>query len=122
METEEVGKPILEKGLYNPERTVILMEETVTPAEIQIAFSQVNKTIQTLKGRTRLLGVKVKDIEEDLSALSSTLADLAQLPPTKDILQTLISYEPKVRPFLTDIRNAIRSLETISDKIEDLIP
>lgn len=98
------------------------MTTPIAPAEVELAANQVRRTIDNIRGRNRLLAIKVRDISDTLDSIWGVVKDLTERIPTKELVDTINSYNTKLTPIVGDLRNLIRTLESICDKLEEMIP
>jgi len=100
----------------------MMTPEKVATGLIEEAISNVRSEIAKVRTRAKLCGTKVKDILEVLEHLESAVKEMAELEPTKTLLDQILGYVQKIRPYIATLRDEVRKLEDIADKLEDLIP
>ena len=97
------------------------MAEAVPRAEIDAAYYEVSVISSRLKARARMITSKARDITESIDNLLGLAKEKAETGATTQIVTDLKCYTTSLKALDPSVRDAIRKLEDLCDKVEALI-
>ena len=97
------------------------MSEQVPRAEIDAAFYEVSSSSTRLKARIRMITSKSKDLVESIDNLLGFAKEKAETEATRQTVTDLKNYASTLKALDPSIRDVVRKLEDLCDKVEALI-
>jgi phage host-nuclease inhibitor protein Gam len=97
------------------------MTEEVARAEVDAAYYEVSTISTRLKARARMITSKARDITESIDNVLGLAKEKAETGATTQTITELKNYSASLKALDSQIRETIRKLEDLCDKVEALI-
>jgi ABC-type transporter Mla subunit MlaD len=97
------------------------MSQEVARAEVDAAYYEVSTTITRLKARAKMITSKARDITESLDNVLGFAKERSEAGATTQTITELRNYSSALKALDPQIREVIRRLEDLCDKVEALI-
>jgi methyl-accepting chemotaxis protein len=97
------------------------MSVEVPRAEVDAAYYDVSTIVTRLKARAKMVASKARDITESLDNVLGFAKERSEAGATTQIVTELKNYSSALKALDPSIREVIRRLEDLCDKVEALI-